>query len=93
MDNKVGIPWGCTIFNSVMTAIQSEDILRMICLILTAISTLISIITSIMLWYKKAKADGKITIDELEELKNISEEGKKQIQTIINKEKESNKDE
>lgn len=51
----------------VLTASQTNSIFQTISLILTIIATLFSIISRIVIWYKKAKADGKITADEIKE--------------------------
>lgn len=51
----------------ILTASQTQTIFQIISLILTIIATLFSIISRIVIWYKKAKADGKITADEIKE--------------------------
>lgn len=51
----------------VLTASQTNNVFQTISLILTIIATLFSIISRIVIWYRKAKADGKITKDELKE--------------------------
>ena len=55
-------------FGVVFTAIQTNELFQLISLILTCLATAISLIYTIVLWYKKAKADGKITKEEIEEL-------------------------
>ena len=90
---QVGTPWVCSAFNGIMTAMQTEETLRIICLVLTAISTLVSIITSVVVWYKKAKADGKITQEELLDLLDIGKDAKEKIENIIEEaQKENAKD-
>lgn len=75
-----------TILSSMGMAISAEQldhILSIICSVLGAIIVLItSIIIPLVQWYKKAKADGKITKEELEE-------GKKIISNGVEKTKES----
>ena len=44
--------------------------------------TLFIIVVNIISWYKKAKKDGKIDEEEIEELKNIVEDGKEKIDNI-----------
>lgn len=51
----------------VLTASQTNNIFQTISLILTIIATLFSIISRLAIWYKKAKADGKITKEEMKE--------------------------
>ena len=65
-DEFVG--FGGTIFGGVMTAIQANEVLQVIQAILTVVGLLITISYTIWKWYKKAKADGKITEDEVDEL-------------------------
>jgi len=57
-----------SLFGTIMTAIQANEVLRIIQAILTVIGLLITIAYTIWKWYKKAKADGKITEDEVDEL-------------------------
>lgn len=79
MKNKELVSWILNGFGVIGTAIQTESIFRIISLILTIIATLLSILISCYTWYKKAKADGKITPEELEELKKKIEEEKEKI--------------
>lgn len=65
-DEVVG--FGGTIFGGVMTAMQANEVLQIIQAILTVFGLLVTISYTIWKWYKKAKADGKITQDEVDEL-------------------------
>ena len=65
-DEVVG--FGGTIFGGVMTAIQANEVLQVIQAILTVLGLLVTISYTIWKWYKKAKADGKITENEVDEL-------------------------
>ena len=56
------------------TAIQTEDVFRIISLILTIFATLLSIALTIWTWWNKAKKDGIITPEEVKELKDKIEE-------------------
>ena len=59
------------------TIIQTNELFQLISLILTCVASAISIIYTFILWYKKAKEDGKITKEEIEELKEkIKKKGK-----------------
>ena len=77
-DEFVG--FGGTIFGGVMTAIQANEVLQIIQAILTVLGLLVTISYTIWKWYKKAKADGKITENEVDELmddlNNIKEDKK-----------------
>lgn len=57
-----------TAFGTVMTALQANEVLQIIQAILTVLGLLVTISYTIWKWYKKAKADGKITQDEVDEL-------------------------
>lgn len=64
-----------SVVGSIFTAVQTNEIFQYISLILTILSTLVAIAFTIYKWYKKAKEDGKITEEEVEELKDdIKEE-------------------
>ena len=58
---------------------QANELFQLIQLILTIATTLFILIIKIISWYNKAKKDGKIDNNELEELSNILEEGKEKI--------------
>ena len=61
----------------IFTAVQTQEFFQLISLILTCISITFSIAFTIYNWYKKAKLDGKITKEEVNEL---TEEIKKDIE-------------
>ena len=65
-DELVG--WGGTTFGAVMTALQAEPVLHLIQAILTIIGLLITIAYTLWKWYRKASEDGKITVEEVDEL-------------------------
>ena len=58
----------------VATALQTDEYLRIISFALTCISVTLSVAFTVFKWYKTAKADGRITTDELTEL--VEELGK-----------------
>ena len=62
------ISWTGSVFGTICTAIQSDQIFQYISLGLTILSTLVAIAYTIWKWYKKANEDGKITSDEIKEL-------------------------
>ena len=58
----------------VLTMAQTNEAFQLIMLILSILSTLFTIAFTFYKWYNKAKEDGKITKDEIEDLtKDISE--------------------
>lgn len=58
-----------------MSANEVDAILSIVCSVIGLLITIVSVIISIVKWSKKAKEDGKITSDELNELENILNSG------------------
>lgn len=71
----------------ILTATQTETVLRIANLVLAIIISLLVLVSRIIDWYKKATADGKITKDELKELIDIGKDGAKEIKDHIEKDK------
>lgn len=57
-----------SVFGTICTALQTDEVLRYIQLGLTILSTLFAIAFTIYKWWKKASEDGKITKEEIEDL-------------------------
>lgn len=79
-----------TTFGIVGTATQTNEVLQTISLIVTIVGAIISmIVVPLISWYLKAKADGKITNDELKEgidtLSHGIEETKEEINNATKK--------
>ena len=68
-DNII-VSWLANGFGVIFTAVQNNEILQYISLALTIIATGTSIAFTIWKWYVKAKEDGKITVEEIEDLQN-----------------------
>lgn len=66
----------------ILTAVQTNEVLQIVELVLSFLTTLFILGINIYSWWKKAKADGKIDKEELEELQNIVEDGKEKIENI-----------
>ena len=64
---------------------QVEDVLRIAGIILSVIISLLIIIDKVISWWKKAKADGKITEDEIKEGVEIVKDGTQEIKEHIEK--------
>lgn len=76
-----------TAISLVGTATQTNEFLQTISLIITIVGALITyIIMPLIIWYKKAKADGKITKEEIKEGKEVLKEGIEKISKKSNKE-------
>ena len=68
MKLKESISWLGTVFGTILTAIQTDEILRYVQLGLTILSTAVAIAFTIWNWWKRAKQDGKITKEEVDDL-------------------------
>lgn len=71
MNFKDIIPWLGTLVGGTCTGVSvaTMDKIIIICnLVITIISMLVSLVYTIWNWWKKAKKDGKITEDEVNEL-------------------------
>lgn len=72
---------------AVFTAVQSDEILRRISFAITLVSALITIAYNIYKWWRKSKEDGKISIDEVDELVDIVKDGSDTISNITKEDK------
>ena len=67
---------GATILSATGTALQTEEVLRIVSLSITILGAIISmIVLPLLTWYKNAKRDGKITQDEIKEGIDTLQEG------------------
>ena len=73
------------------TAIQPNEVLQTISLIITIIGGLITISFAIYGWYKRATADGKIDKDEIKEAIDIIQEGTEDIKDALDDKKKGDK--
>ena len=67
----------------VLTAVQTKEVFQIISLILSIMISVIIIISKVVEWWKKAKEDGKITKEEIEELSNNVKEDVSQIKDNV----------
>lgn len=71
---EVGISWGLTALTTVLTALGSSDVGGWVTVIVSIISGIASIVYTVLRivkWFKEAKADGKVTSEEMDELIEI----------------------
>ena len=67
---------GATILSATGAAIQTDEVLRIVSLIITILGAIISmLVLPLLTWYKNAKRDGKITKDEIKEGIDTLQEG------------------
>ena len=77
-----------TLLSATGTALQTNEVLQTISLIITIIGAIISmIIIPVITWYKNAKKDGKITKDEVKEGLDTLEEGVKGVKETLDDKK------
>ena len=66
------------------TAAQTNEILQTISLVITIIGALISfVVVPLLNWYKDAKKDGKIDVEEIGDAANTLNDGLKKTQDTI----------
>ena len=70
------------------TAIQPDRTLQIISMILTILSLTLSLIIKMINWYRQAKADKKITKEELHEAVEITKDGIEKINETIKEHKD-----
>lgn len=84
--NKSSIIGGTigTILSATGTAMQTSEVLQIISLVVTIIGAIISmIVVPLVTWYQKAKKDGKITAEEINEGVKTLQEGIDDTQKVI----------
>lgn len=59
---------------TLVTATATQDLTQLILLIVGIVSSAVSLAYTLWKWYRKAKADGKITADEIDEAADIIHE-------------------
>lgn len=63
----------------------TKEIIQIIALVFSIIGTILITFFRLKDWYDKAKADGKITKEEIKELETIVKDGKEKIDKDIDK--------
>lgn len=73
-----------TSLSALGTALQVNEVLQTISLVITILGGLVSLVLIPLLnWYRNAKKDGKIDVDEVKDAAKIVEDGTKQIKSQI----------
>ena len=72
---------------AIFTAVQTDEVLRWISFGITLLSAIITIAYNIWKWWRKSKKDGKITIDEVDELVDIVKDGSDSLSNITKEDK------
>lgn len=77
-----------TTATAVGTAMQTNDVLQTISLVITIIGTILTfIIMPLIQWYRNAKKDGKIDKDEIKEGLDIIQNGVESVKENLNDKK------
>ena len=72
---------------AIFTAIQTDEVLRWISFGFTLVSVIITIAYNIWKWWRKSKEDGKISMDEVDELVDIVKDGSDSLSNITKEDK------
>lgn len=72
---------------AIFTAIQTDEVLRRISFGFTLVSVILTIAYNIWRWYRKSKEDGKISMDEVDELVDIVKDGSDSLSNITKEDK------
>lgn len=81
-----------TLLSATGTALQTNDVLQTISLIITIIGGLLTIVMALLAWYNKAKKDGKIDKEEVKEAIDIIQEGSENIKQALDDKKKGDSD-
>lgn len=80
--------WLLTGFSGILTFIQQNEIMQIISFSVTILSGVVSLAFNIYKWVRKAKKDGKITDEELDELASLVEGGLNPLKDISSKDED-----
>ena len=92
--NDTALGWIGSGINAILAGIQVDEVLRYINISLAIVTTIVTLAYTLYKWYKRAKADGKITADEIREGIGYVKDGVDEIKQIAdNKGSHSKEDE
>ena len=72
---------------AILTAIQTDEVLRWIAFGFTIFSVILNIAYNIWRWWRKSKEDGKISMNEVDELVDIVKDGSDSLSNITKEDK------
>ena len=77
-----------TLLSAPGTALQPQEVLQIISLVITILGAIISmIVLPLLTWYKNAKKDGKITKEEIKEGVETLQEGLEDVKHVLDDKK------
>ena len=68
---------------AILTAVQTDEVLRWVAFGCTIFSVILNIAYNIWRWWKKSKEDGKISMNEVDELVDIVKDGSDTLTNTI----------
>ena len=71
----------------ILTVTQTKEVFELISLILSIAISVLIIVSKLVTWFRKSKADGKITSEEVKDAVDIVSNGVNDIKNKIDKEK------
>ena len=74
---------------AVLTAVQTDEVLRRISFGFTIFSVILNIAYNVWRWWRNSKKDGKITMDEVDELVDIVKDGSDTLTNTIKEGKDN----
>ena len=72
---------------AILTAIQTDEVLRWISFGFTIFSVILNIAYNVWRWWRKSKEDGKISMNEVDELVDIVKDGSDSLKNITKEDK------
>ena len=81
-----------TLLSATGTAIQPNEVLQTISLVITILGGIITIVFALVGWYQRATQDGKIDKDEIKEAIDILQEGGENIKNALDDKKKGDKE-
>ena len=74
---------------AVLTAVQTDEVLRRISFGFTIFSVILNIAYNVWRWWRKSKEDGKISMNEVDELVDIVKDGSNTLTNTIKEGKDN----
>ena len=74
---------------AILTAVQTDEVLRWISFGFTLFSVILNIAYNVWRWYRKSNEDGKISKDEVDELGEIIKDGSESLTNTIKEGKDN----
>ena len=74
---------------AILTAVQTDEVLRWVAFGFTIFSVILNIAYNIWRWWRKSKEDGKISMNEVDELVDIVKDGSDSLKNITKEGKDN----